>query len=57
MSGTVKLPKLQEGQTSYAGIPAAVFVVSCRKRYIFLNFSKCSDFNQKQMFLINDFLN
>ncbi|CAG9804034.1 unnamed protein product [Chironomus riparius] len=26
MSVTVKLPKLQEGQTSYAGIPPAVFV-------------------------------
>jgi hypothetical protein len=25
--GTIDLPKLQDGQTSYAGIPAAIFVV------------------------------
>lgn len=28
MAGAVELPKLPEGQESYAGIPKAVFVVS-----------------------------
>ena len=28
MAGPVELPKLPEGQDSYAGIPKAVFVVS-----------------------------
>lgn len=57
MAGTVDLPKLQEGQTSYAGIPAAVFVVGNSIKVNFLNISKRLNFNQKQMFLINDFLN
>lgn len=34
MAGAVDLPKLPEGQDSYAGIPKAVFVVSNSVKFI-----------------------
>lgn len=37
MAGAVDLPKLPEGQESYAGIPKAVFVVSTV--FIFIGYS------------------
>lgn len=55
MAGAEDLPKLPEGQESYAGIPKAVFVV----RKISNLITKSSQFgifyNQQKVFRSNDF--
>jgi hypothetical protein len=51
MAGAVDLPKLPEGQESYAGIPKAVFVVS-EQSYFARKSLKIGIFYNQQSFLI-----
>lgn len=55
MAGALDLPKLPEGQESYAGIPKAVFVVRKISNLIGKSSQIGTFYNQQNVFRSNDF--